>query len=281
MFKLPDYSIVGPTTVSGPLPDSVESFRGLEARVAFLLGSYVTSPILSVLSDPVVCSIEVSDRTLSRFDPSPIKAIVSFSVPTFTVPLTRRLLETSSDFRIQVYLGSSVKPMFSSDVLSLADQSLRVLRQFSLVPVSSSISRGLELVTRIELLPSGSMVPRSGGLSSLDCARCLPSKPGRRSCAWCGASGGLNCSECKGESLLGCSDCKGSGFQALFVTAVTANAGGAPVVSRGRCNGCCGQGLVPCVACAGLGTVRCQACGGLGDQRCGCSLTRSIEMNFL
>ena len=269
MFRLPDECVVGPLSLRGTLSDSLLLRPDASARIGFILGKVLADPALSFSSSSVPLNIlEIPSQSLLQLRPLRVLEAV---FPSFSVPLSREALKQSSEFTLAVFIDSDT-PTWTSQTFRLSDQSLRVYRTITMRS-NQLPSNGppclMELEFKVELFPSGSIVPLSNTaecqaapFGSLHTAR-----SGRRVCPKCEGHGGSFCSQCGGAASLDCADCGGVGFVVQTVAAVTATTAAVPVISRSRCNGCNG-GKVDCWGCAGVGRKRCDVCGGLGDVRC-------------
>ena len=237
-------------------------------RLICMMGTNYGNPDVS-LSTASIVPLREGSVTLCEF-------------PGIDVPLSRQILENSTMFSMMIVLcGVYDKPLWVSDMMSLSDQSLRLFRQHSFKPKEG----GLPMATatfRIDLLPSGSIVPQLVDIRKENqCPYCLPNKPRRRLCVACCSEGRLICASCSGDSKMSCPDCDGRGYASLAVAAVTSFASAVPVLTRQQCRTCAGVRTVSCPLCDGLGEVRCDCCGGAGDLRCPCSVSKLEEDQFI
>ena len=269
MFVLPSCCRVSPVEVSFYDGKSGPSLQpDAKLRLICMMGSSFGSPDVSIASESIV-PFRDGSLTLCEF-------------PGIDIPLSRKILENSTLFSIVVVLcGVYDKPLWVSDLMSLSDQSYRLFRQYSFKPRQA----GLPLATatfRLELLPSGSIVPQLvDARTPHQCPYCLPNKPRRRVCVACSSEGRLICTSCNGDSKMSCPDCEGRGYASFAVAAVTSFASAVPVLTRQQCRTCAGSRTVSCPLCDGLGEVRCDTCGGAGDLRCPCSVSKLEEDQFI
>jgi len=266
MFVLPTSCRLSPVQIACPSNrgDHMPFDDGL--KLLFVIGSE-TEPLVSISSDSMEPTRE-GTNTYCEF-------------PMMDIPLSREVLELFTTFTLVIVsAGTYHQPLWSSEPISFSDQSLRVFRDHFLKPVPQKLATATASF-RLDLLPSGSIVPLLVDSREKSCPYCLPRKPRRKACAACSREGRLVCTGCRGQAKLKCADCLGLGYCTLSVAAVTCFASAVPVLSRQQCRACSGKSVVMCPICDGLGEVRCDGCGGAGDTRCPCSVSKLEEDQFI
>jgi hypothetical protein len=267
MFVLPSSCRLSPVEVLVPVrPPQAVVPPDCTVKLVFSMVSESSDILVSLSSDKT----ELPDTNPLMLD-----------FPGMEIPLSREILELTSEFTLSILLcGVYDIVIWSSDPISLSDQSLRVFREHLLEPKLDKLSTATAAF-RIELLPSGSIIPLPVDSRISKCPYCLPNKPRKRACIACSAGGRLHCSSCRGDSKLVCPDCSGRGYSALAVAAVTSFSSAVPVITRQPCRTCNGSCMTVCPLCDGLGEVRCDTCGGSGDLRCPCSISKLDEDQFI